>query len=278
MDSFKLAMVQMRVVGGDKPGNLARAARLIDEAAAAGATAVLLPEVLDCGWTHPSATELAERIPDGLACRMLSGAAARHGVVVCAGITERDGERIYNAAVLFDADGALRLVHRKANELEIAHGMYAPGDRLGVARTAIGNTGVMICADATATGNVLTRAVGYLGADIILSPAAWAVEASHDNVSDPYGKTWRDSYGPVAKDFRLWIAGVSNVGPIDAGPWAGRKCIGCSLLVGPDGQPVLEGPYGEDAETILYATVRPVARPTWGCGWYDVWAKDRGEL
>ena len=40
-------------------------------------------------------------------------------------------------------------------------------------------------------------------------------------VSAINGNLWRDNYGPVASDFRLWIAGVSNVGPITAGPWAG---------------------------------------------------------
>ena len=29
------------------------------------------------------------------------------------------------------------------------------------------------------------------------------------------------------------------------GPWAGRKCIGCSLAVGPGGAILAEGPYAE---------------------------------
>jgi hypothetical protein len=48
---------------------------------------------------------------------------------------------------------------------------------------------------------------------------------------------------------------VSNVGPITAGPWQGRKCIGNSLLIGPDGNAVLTGPHGESAETILFADI-----------------------
>ena len=74
-------------------------------------------------------------------------------------------------------------------------------------------------------------------------------------------------YKPVAKEFAMWILGVSNVGQIEAGPWAGRKCIGCSLVVGPDGEEVLQGPYGEDAETILYVDIDPQPRPARGCGW-----------
>ncbi len=110
-----------------------------------------------------------------------------------------------------------------------------------------------------------------MGADVILSPCAWAVPADYDNAQEPYGQLWRDNYGPVAQDFRIWIAGTCNVGPITAGPWAGRQCIGCSLLVGPDGKQVLMGPYGPEAEVILYADIRPVPRPAQGTGWNRLW-------
>jgi hypothetical protein len=79
--------------------------------------------------------------------------------------------------------------------------------------------------------------------------------ADHDNEREPYGQLWLDNYRPVARDFRLWIAGCSNVGWITDGPWQGRKCIGCSLVVGSDGEPVRRGPYGVEAETILIVDV-----------------------
>lgn len=254
--SFKLAMIQMRVVPGDKATNLRHASELVADAAAHGARVAILPEAMPAGWTDASTAALADKIKTGQTCRLLSRLARKHRLYVCSGVVERDGDRVFNAAVFFAPDGQLLLHHRKINELEIAHDCYAPGDRLAVAQTALGCFGVMICADAFAPGQVISRTVGLMGADIILSPCAWAVPASHDNTKEPYGQLWRDHYGPVARDFHLWIAGVSNVGPIANGPWAGRKCIGCSLLVGPDGQPVTEGPYGEEAETILYANVR----------------------
>ena len=83
------------------------------------------------------------------------------------------------------------------------------------------------------------------------------------------------NYSPVARDFRLWIAGVSNVGWLDDGPWKGRKCIGCSLLIGPDGRKVLMGPYGADAETILYADIKLEPRPARGDGWERLWSNSQ---
>lgn len=63
------------------------------------------------------------------------------------------------------------------------------------------------------------------------------------------------------------IFGVSKVGSIDDGPWAGRKCIGCSLAVDAAGREILQGPYGEDAESLILIEVAPVVRPARGTGW-----------
>jgi hypothetical protein len=90
-----------------------------------------------------------------------------------------------------------------------------------------------------------------MGARFILSPCAWAVPHDHDHVREPYGQLWLDNYGPVAREFGLSIVGVSNVGPITAGPWQGRKCIGNSLVIGVDGAEVTRGPYGERAEALI---------------------------
>lgn len=269
--TFTLAMAQMLVVGGDPARNLERAGALIATAATRGARLVVLPEALDLGWTHPSSRTRAEPIPEGAPCRFLARAAAQHRVHVCAGLTERAGDRVFNAAVLLGPDGSLLATHRKLNELAIGHACYDQGDRLGVVATELGTIGLMICADAFAQDRVLSRSLGYLGADLILSPCAWAVPADHDNGRESYGQLWRDSYQPVAREFALWIVGVSNVGLIDAGPWAGRKCIGCSLAVGPDGEVAAAAPYGPTAETIVCLEVTPRARPARGDAWTDYW-------
>jgi predicted amidohydrolase len=269
---FRLALAQMRVDGGRKEENLARAEARIAEAAATGAQLVLLPEALTLGWTHPSAASEAEPLPDGESCRCLSASARRHSVYVCAGLVEREGGHVYNAAVLLGPRGELLLHHRKINELEIGHDCYALGDRLQIARTGLGAFGLMICADAFAPGQAIARSLALMGADMLLSPCAWAVPPDHDNAREPYGQLWLDNYGPVARDFRIWIAGASNVGWLTAGPWSGRKCIGCSLLVGPTGRQELMGPYGADADAVLYADIELRPRPAQGDAWTRYWA------
>lgn len=282
---FRVALIQMYVKPGDLPTNLRRAGKLIARAAEGGADVVVLPEAMDCGWTHPLGRFFAARVPGGGTVRWLQDAAWDHRVYVCSGLVEREGDEhdprledpefraastLYNAAVLVGPDGRLLLHHRKINELDIAHDMYAPGDRVGVARTPLATFGLMICADGFAPGHAVSRTLGLMGADVILSPSAWAVPADHDDRTTPYGQVWRDCYVPVAKEFGLWLIGVSNVGPIPAGPWEGRRCIGCSMVVAPDGEVVLRGPYGEAAEDVLYVDVEPHRRDLRGSSWQDL--------
>ena len=82
--NYKLAMVQMEVEGGKLEANLARAVDRIREAANGGAQIALLPEVMDLGWTHPSARQLAYEIPDGKTCQVLCKAARDNSIYVCA--------------------------------------------------------------------------------------------------------------------------------------------------------------------------------------------------
>ena len=269
--SYRLAMVQMTVEGGNPDANLTRAEKRIHEAAAAGASIALLPEVMDLGWTHPSARELAYEIPEGKTCKFLRKVANDNNIYVCAGLVEKASDRLYNAAVIIAPDGEVLLKHRKLNELDIAHDLYDQGEGLNVVHTPLGTLGLYICADATAYDNTLSKSLGYMGADVILSPSAWAVPPDFDNMATPYGDTWRRVYQPVSKQFGLWVVGVSNVGEIEAGPWKNWFCIGSSLAYNPAGEEVLQAPYGAKADTIIYLDIEISERPARGTKWHDYW-------
>jgi len=277
MKPFKLALAQMRVEGGALDVNLEHAAEMIAEAAGNGAQLVLLPEAMDLGWTDPSALTLAGPVPGGKSARLLSDMAKKYHIYVCSGLTEKDGDKVYNAAVLIDPTGEVILLHHKINELDIGHPYYALGRSLQVVETDLGAIGVMICADASTGQREIPRTLSYMGADVILSPSSWAVQADHNNLDDPYGGTWTNAYIPVAKDFRVWIASCSNVGWMTGGPWKGWKAIGCSMVIGPGGEEVLRAPYGADADTILYVDIRPEPRPGQGTTWHRYWREQQSK-
>jgi predicted amidohydrolase len=158
---------------------------------------------------------------------------------------------------LIDPHGQILLVHRKINELDIAHDLYAIGGHLAVAHTELGTLGISICADnfpnSLAIGHVLAR----MGAQLLLSPSAWAVDANHDNVAEPYGQRWRRAYGELGRLYDLPVVGVSSVGWLTDGPWKGRKAIGCSLATNNRGEILAVGPYGESAEALIVVDVEP---------------------
>ena len=260
---LKIGMGQMLVETGQPRRNIERALAMITSAGAAGCNVIVLPECLDVGWTHPSAARLAEAIP-GERSAALADAARAAGIWVVAGLTERHGDEIYNTAVLLSPDGSLELRHRKINELDIATSLYSTGTGLAIARTRIGAIGVDICADNFPDSLTFGHSLARMGAQVLLSPCAWAVDADHDNAKDPYGQLWLDAYMPLARMYDLTVIGVSNVGWLTDGPWKGRKCIGCSLAVGPQGV-LLQGPYGEDAEAMMTVDVelrQPIGRGT----------------
>jgi len=259
----RIGMGQMLVEGGQPQENLLRAVRMIRRAAEEDCSIVVLPECLDLGWTHPTARDQAQPIP-GPRSDILAGAAAETNRYVVAGLTERAEGRVYNAAVLIAPDGQLLVKHRKINLLDIEQDLYTTGDRLQVARTPCGVLGVNICADNFPDSLALGHALGRMGAQVLLSPSAWAVPPDYDSRREPYGGLWEGAYTALARLYEMPVIGASSVGSLAAGPWQGWKCIGCSLAVGAQGEILAKAPYGEDAEGLFPVEIELTPRRVTG--------------
>ena len=246
---MRIAIGQMRVVPGEPSTNLQTARRFVQEAGEEGADVVVLPECLDLGWTDESAAELADPVP-GVRSDALARAAAEAGIFVVAGLTERGNDgRCYNVSVLIDRKGALLGTHQKINILDIATGIYSAGRRLQVISCELGQVAIPICADCLEESIEIPRALGRMGATMILSPSAWAVPPGYDNDATPYGADWIVPYTDVATAYGLTVVGVSNVGRIQSGSWAEYPCIGSSLIVTPGGVSH-QSAFGENAEVL----------------------------
>jgi predicted amidohydrolase len=252
---FKLAMGQMLVEGAAIDNNMNRAETLIKKASEACCSIIVLPECLDIGWSNPGALQLAEPIP-GKISNKLCTAALTYKIYVAAGITERDGDKIYNAAVFISPEGEILLKHRKINILTDVEGIYSVGNFLSVVETPLGVIGIDICADNFPNSLVFGHALARMGAELILSPCAWAVKPEHDNTVEPYGDLWEEAYSSLCRLYDISIVGVSNVGWVHGGPWDNWKCIGCSLAVGPGGTILSKAPYGENAEKLVIIDIK----------------------
>ncbi|MCB9767528.1 MAG: carbon-nitrogen hydrolase family protein [Candidatus Omnitrophica bacterium] len=250
LKSIRVGMGQMLVEGGALEANLERAIAFIEEARERVCDLLILPECLDLGWTFADSRNLAQPIP-GQVSEILCEGARRSGIEVVAGVTEREGDRVYNASIWISKQGEILGRHRKINLLDIARDLYTPGSSLSVFESSIGPVGMAICADNFPESLDLARSLARMGARLIASPCAWAVDSDHDQRVDPYGDLWRGSYGALTREWEVSMIGVSNVGWISSGPWKGRKCIGCSLAMGPGGKVLTEGPYGEEAQELI---------------------------
>lgn len=246
---MRLGLGQMLVEYGNPESNISRACSAVREGGQRGCDVVLLPECLDLGWANPAGRELAELIP-GPRSQSLCKAAEQAGVYVAAGLTEHATDRVYNSAVLISPEGEILLHHSKINELDFAREIYATGTSLQTADTGIGRIGLAICADLFPETNAIGKALALMGAELILCPCSWAVPVDYDYKRVPYGGLWLESYSDIARTYHVTVAGVSNVGLITAGEWAGRICIGCSLVVGAGGNVLARGAYGQSAEEL----------------------------
>ena len=252
---FTLAMIQMRVDFHQPEANLNRAAHLVAQAAADGAQLCILPECMDLGWGTPEALQLAQPIPGAVSHRLCQ-IARENGVWLVSGLTEKAGDRVYNAALLISDQGEILLHHRKINVLTGVEDVYAIGDRLAVADTPFGRIGIDICADNAVQSLSVGHTLARMGAQMILSPCAWAVPPQREE-GLPYGQEWHVPYGHLSSLYGIYVVGVSNVGQVTCGSWQGWKAIGNSIAYGPDGKALAVLPYGEDAQCVRLIQLQP---------------------
>ena len=238
---LKVGLGQIRVAMGDKKANLAELLHAVEEAAKSDCDLVVLPECSLAGWLSPSARSAAESIP-GPVIHKLVEAARKHKMAIVVGMEERDESRVHNSAVLIDRHGEILARHRKINELEIGLEVYSRGGSLNVVSFEGRSVALSICADSWTP--VITDALYEMGARIIFSPCAWAVEPGGEATNI----AWiRETYRQRAAGKQLYIVSPNGVGQVTEGPWKGRVLQGNSLVTGPNGEALLKGPTNEPA-------------------------------
>ena len=172
MTAIRAGAVQFTHRPSDKSYNLERVRQFVFDAKAAGVQLLAFPEMCITGYWHvirmnrAEIAELAESVPGGPSTRALLALARETGIVIGAGLIERDGDRFHNSYVVAEPDGR-HFVHRKIHAFENRD--ITPGDRYTVFDSSLGvRLGVLTCYDNNIIENV--RITALMGADILLAP------------------------------------------------------------------------------------------------------------
>ena len=282
---YTIGLVQMSM-SADPDANLKQGVAKVEEAAAAGARLVCLPELFRSLYfaqrEDAALFDLAEPVP-GPSTEALAKAAQRAGVVVIAPVFERRAPGLYhNSAVVIDADGRVVGVYRKMHIPDdpayYEKFYFAPGD-LGFRAfdTRVGRIGALVCWDQWYPEGA--RLTALQGATVLLYPTAigW-----HPKEKATHGAEQLDAWRTIQRSHAIangcYVAAVNRVGherpgphPLSPSPQGGEgerqdrhagqgggsgdgiEFWGSSFLADPFGAVVAEAP--QDREAILIAEV-----------------------
>jgi predicted amidohydrolase len=169
--------------GGDRDENLGRAATLIAEAAGAGASLVVLPELFAVLGRNAAMRAAAEPL-HGSTLAWAAEQAKGHGVHLVAGsFVEADGDDLFNTSCLVGPDGELVTAYRKVHLFDVGvdgaasreSDTFSAGPGPVVAALGEGDDaprlGLTVCYDVRFPE--LYRIEALMGASIVTVPAAF---------------------------------------------------------------------------------------------------------
>jgi nitrilase len=162
---FKAAVVQAASFPNDSVASAGKAATLIREAAAGGASLIVFPEAFLGGYPKGASfgTPVGMRKPEGRAAyadyhanavaldgeevAIIAEATAATDCFVVIGVIERDGGTVYCTALFFDGASGLIAKHRKLMPTGAERLIWGFGDgsTLPVIDTRFGKVGAVIC-------------------------------------------------------------------------------------------------------------------------------------
>lgn len=199
MQTIRIAAVSMNSELGKREETLGRMEEFCQQGAAEGAEVVVFPELVVHGHCTPNTWEVAEGVPGGESVEALCGMARRAGVFLCAGMSEKENDIVYNTQVLIGPAGYIgkqRKLHMSRDESFF----YKGGREIRVFDLGKCKVGIVICYDNQFPE--VGRIVALRGADVILMPHA-AREGRWDDTPESQAAARRKVFDYFSSSYRM---------------------------------------------------------------------------
>lgn len=243
-----VGIVQMRATA-DVGGNLAAALALVEQAAAAGAEMVLLPEAFAFVGSERERDKLLEKLPSEsdampgpILARCIDTAKAAAVHLILGGFPEQASDgRAFNTCIHLLPSGAIAAVYRKIHlfDVDLADGTRmleskgtAPGKSAVVAQTPFGGLGLTICYDVRFP--LLYQTLVDRGAVAIAVPSAFFHSTGRAH--------WHALLRARAIENQCYILAPAQHGEHGS---CGRRSYGHALIVDPWGEILAELESGD---------------------------------
>jgi predicted amidohydrolase len=239
----RIACCQIDPTIGDLAANAESIEAQIRDAVGAGADVIVLPELATSGYMFTDADEARAAALTPTAPAFTKWSAAAGDSIVIGGFCELGDARLYNSAVVVDADGVIA-TYRKTHLWDREKLIFTPGDALPpVVKTKHGAIAVMVCYDLEF--GELTRRVALDRAELIAAPVNWPLfprpEGEHPGEVITAMSTARTNKIAIACCDRAgvergqqWTEGTAIIDPVgwvvaSAGPGAGMAVADVDL-------------------------------------------------
>jgi omega-amidase len=171
----KIAAAQIACTPGDLKANLAKVREFALRARQAGADLIVFPEMIDTGYSMPVIQKCAVSWKEG-AVPEFQRLARELSIALVAGVSDRDGSRIYNSQVLIDTTGKTIAKYRKTHLVTAApldeRSCFTAGDAFSSGQLGGFKLGLTICYDLRFP-EVCRKLVLEHDADVLVNSSAW---------------------------------------------------------------------------------------------------------
>ena len=233
MRNITVAAIQMQC-SKNVEENIAKAEKMVREAAAKGAQVILLPELFEreyfCQQRRYDFYKYALPVDENPAVKAARKLAKELSVVLPISFYEKNGNVLYNSLAWIDADGSLLGVYRKTHIPDDHYYQekfyFTPGNTgFMVFDTKYGRLGAGICWDQWFPETA--RALALKGAEIIFYPTAIGSEPILDTDSMPH---WRRCMQGHSASNLVPVVAANRIGKEDVEPCEENAGLKSSLI------------------------------------------------